>query len=456
MLAGANHQDTSRPSEFTTSASAPRPLQNPDMNILVVDTPNQPKRFSDTGILDAFEDASERIEFATDGAASLDSHITIDHISATPTGVGEAKGSQQCFTGEQTRQFHDRYRVAKKLGENSVVSVVYTSTADCSLNRNFGGAAGYATSSQGYPYFVLNSSLQPTVHEMGHVWGLPHGKRINTVGVKGSYNWTDTMSLVEPHYELFREFVGGKPLTPQEMNQKQEYSSNYTVMGSANMKANPMLFTVEELAVIAPNRFKILDVPAQQGDYELTMSEGGYAGIRMPLPADHSLKQIDPGINAITFGLSVKRTDRPFKAITSVDDPNAQMNLVVSARGEHGTYTLGMSAYPMRASSLGNSEEASLYREHYRMAEIFPSVFDRNIVYMDKTNDIVVMTYRNYEGKTMINVGNAASTAEHRTQLKGEYEKRQRLLARYAREEQEAREEVRTRQKMAQGIATPQ
>lgn len=417
---------------ISTVVAAARPFQNPKMDVLVIDTEGQSKQSNDRLIRDSLQNTSEKIEFATDDAASLGGDAPIHHISATPDGRGESNG-KACFTGEQTRQFHDEWRANRNLGKTSIVSLVFSGAADCSSHVKIGPgrwpAAAYKTESEGQPYLVFNSvsNLGAMAHELGHTV-LPHARQLNIVNERGSsYSWIDTADFDDQNYVRPYGMVlkAGEPKTAiDEKNLKWEYSAKDSIMGSADIDKRPMLFTAGELAEIAPNRFSILDVPNVPADYELSMQEGGSIGIRLALPADHELKKIDKGISSIIVGLQVRYPDEIAKPIKSIDDPNAEWRIIVTAKGADATYVLGHSEmYDYNIDSLKPDArlDAILDQNSKRLTDTPP---DESFVYLDSESDIAVTSYRSRDGKAMVRVGDSKTTAHIRQLRKQELDRR--------------------------------
>jgi len=275
------------------------------------DNAYMPFRSSLPDIAAAFEAADERLRYETVGK----SKIVVKKIfsgKAQPTGWG-AYGSLRagkCYSLEDMKTVSEKTRKQKNIPSSSLLHIVLTQKPSC-LN----GAAAYAAVGSKDKFNVYNPGYASgengagiIIHEYGHQRGLPHTADLvckdKNITKKIGDELVTVTKKANAQIEGFRDFAERgcghkkKPIT----GDPYLYADNM-VMGAMLPAIDFSPFSYKDLHGLNPERFTYRTIPAEKGQYELSGKQGGLYGLELKLPDNDPLKQIDPTIGRLGFGL---------------------------------------------------------------------------------------------------------------------------------------------------------
>lgn len=422
--------------ETTAQIEFDKPIltkQQPRVDLVIVNTPGVKPHHTTGEILDSLTTESRMIEYATDGANSLTNDVKVENITLKTQGKTDDSNETDCYTGEQAERLVRERRQRTNLGDTAIAAIVFNGEVGCSA---YVSAAAYASGINGNPFIVINQ-LGNWAHEAGHVWGLAHAKEIEVLDYPQTrpdvFSWYDTADFVdgkEPYYQLVRNFFDlreGQVLTKKQVEALQTYSSDDSVMGEEQEKYGSSLYTAGELETISGGRFTIQDVPYAPGEYQLSFAEGERVGIRVPLPADHPIRNIDNGITSLVFGLDTVQGDPELKngSELTLDDQYRALKLVVSAKGDRGTYTLGNTYVDIKDITEDDFQQNSWLRDTYFAPRLVDNPFEVKFVYIDPKQGLIVSVTRDAENKPVVRLETIAESEWIRNRYRDEYARRQ-------------------------------
>ena len=291
-------------SEFTTPSV-------PDVYVLrMVDTDStEPSIYGEDKLRKGFSVFDQAIRSQTNEKYGV-SLRAIDTVHPIATNGSNGK---KCYDGEAVKNTERAYRRANDLGSRAVIALVAENTPLCS------SSGAYATQSDGRSMLVFQRGMTAYIpdkgseiqssktqkdnalsasliaHEFGHLWRLGHATEIKCARQKNGLTAKDINQLATC-----------EPLSLTKTN-KYAYGQYDTEQTSMGMRPSHLLpggtYALPELAKLDPKNFLIQKVDNfQPAEYELSTEANHPKGIRIDLPNDHPLKNIDPTITQLVIG----------------------------------------------------------------------------------------------------------------------------------------------------------